>query len=816
MREWGHRWLSPDRLEIPKMLYVLRFLELAFLTVLLTPFLVVLGATLLFFNAVHLATRFTRKPLSFEDAPLSGLASIIVLNWNGKDLLAQGLPSVLEAVRADGRPHEIIVVDNGSNDGSCEFVREEFPSVRLVRLEENLGFAAGNNEGVRAALHDIVILLNNDMVVDPGFLRPLLEGFEPDTFAVSSQIFLQDPSARREETGKTTAAFRRGCVDFGHDPVDGARLQRRYYPAFWAGGGSSAFHRGRYLALGGLSEIYSPAYVEDTDLSYRAWAAGWDVLFTPDSVVHHRHRASSRKRFSPMQLQCLIQRNQFLFFWRNIRGWRLLLAHCAFLPWTCYRLARDHGTGIWRSLFQAAAKFPELQIDRLGPSVRRVRSDRQIFEVFRNPGRHFARRSRRGGTSNSRIHDDDPRPRVLWVTAYLPHLGRHAGAARMHQLLQRISREYRVTLLTFLEYDSETEFLPGVEPYCEQLVAMRRRPPLRWPLFPYEPFDEFRTPEMDAAVRSALTEKDFALIQLEYSQMGCYADKTLGIPAILTKHEVDFAACARRARLERGVFRRVRWFYNYLQVLDREVRLARKADAIVCMTEPDAASFRRFCSDVPVHVINTGVDLDFFRPPDPAASRPRLVFVGAFQHHPNVDAMLYFCGAILPRIRLQVPDVEFVIVGSGPPPSIAALAETPGIEVTGFVEDIRPHMASSSVYVVPLRLGVGIRGKILEAWAMGMPVVATPVACAGLRYEHGRNILVAESDEGFAEQVVTLLRDPELRSRMGTDGRRVVEEQYGWDASASQLLRLYRQYDRLTGRPEPARSRELMNTPAIK
>jgi glycosyltransferase involved in cell wall biosynthesis len=107
-------------------------------------------------------------------------------------------------------------------------------------------------------------------------------------------------------------------------------------------------------------------------------------------------------------------------------------------------------------------------------------------------------------------------------------------------------------------------------------------------------------------------------------------------------------------------------------------------------------------------------------------------------------------------------------------------------------------MASSSVYIVPLRLGVGIRGKVLEAWSMGMAVVATPVACAGLRYRHDRNLIVADSDESFAEQVIALLNDAPKRRRLGTEGRRVVEEFYGWDVAARQLLDLYDRYCGLT------------------
>lgn len=776
------------------MLFYLRTLTLILLTLLITPILALLAAILLFFNLVQLTTRFARHCTPNEAAPHSGLASIIILNWNGKDLLAQGLPSVIEAVRMDGRPHEILVVDNGSNDGSVYFVQTNFPQVRILALPSNLGFAEGNNAGVQAAKHDIVVLLNNDMVVDPGFLKPLLEGFGTKTFAVSSQIFLQNPEIRREETGKTTATFRRGMVDYSHCLLDQKGLSRPYYPAFWAGGGSSAFHRERFLRLGGFQALYSPAYVEDTDLSYQAWKLGWEVLFASASVVYHKHRASSSRRFTSQELQILIQRNQFLFIWKNIRDWRLLLSHCVYLPWNAYRLARDFGPAIWKSLLRAAARIPALEIAGMNVPLRGVRSDAEIFELFAKPGLFFAQRRAAAGMTQATNsgYSSETRPRVLWMTAYIPHVGHHAGAGRMFQLLKRVSRSYRITLLAFLEYDYEREFLHELEELCEKVVAMRRIPPPRWQLFVYEPFDEFNTLHMRAAMGECLEERDFSVIQLEYTQMACYADRVYGIPSLLTKHEVDFAACARRARMESNPLKKMRWFYNYLQVLDREIRLQRRVNAAICMTEPDARELRKFCASVPVHVINTGVDLDYFRPPDQPGKHPQMVFVGAFRHQPNVDAMLYFCQEILPLIRTQVPEAELVIVGSSPPPSILSLADIPGVQVTGFIPDIRPPMASSLVYVVPLRLGVGIRGKILEAWSMGMAVVATSVACAGLQYENGKNILVADSADLFASHVVALLKDTARRQRMGAEGRRIVEAHYGWEASAEKLNVLYK------------------------
>jgi GT2 family glycosyltransferase len=323
------------------MLFRLRAVLLILLTILLLPLLLALGLALLLFNLIYWCPGRSRKPVPTVKTPHSDLASIIVLNWNGKELLAQGLPSILEAVHVDGRPHEILVVDNGSSDGSVEYVEKCFPEVRVLALKENLGFAGGNNAGVRAAQHEIVVLLNNDMVVDPGFLCPLLKGFGPDTFAVASQIHLQDPGKRREETGKTAAVFRRGMIDYSHREVSLPPYPRNQYPVFWAGGGSSAFHREKFLLLGGFRSIYSPAYVEDADLSYQAWKAGWEVLLVPDSIVYHKHRSSTAKRFSPSQLQTLLLRNQFLFIWKNIHSWRLVASHLGFLPWNCYRLARN-------------------------------------------------------------------------------------------------------------------------------------------------------------------------------------------------------------------------------------------------------------------------------------------------------------------------------------------------------------------------------------------------------------------------------------------------------------------------------------------
>jgi GT2 family glycosyltransferase len=228
-----------------------------------------------------------RKPLLADQRCANRSASVVIPNWNGRDLLERYLPSILEAL-AGNPDHEIIVVDNGSTDGSGAMMQERFPSVRVLALDRNLGFGGGSNAGFRAAKNDVVVLLNSDMRVQPDFLAPLLAGFTDEkVFAVSCQIFFSDPEKVREETGLTQGWWENGGLRVRHrdDPA-----VQDFYPCFDGGGGSCAFDRRKFLELGGFHELLRPFYLEDTDLGYLAWKRGWKVLYQPRSVVYHEHR----------------------------------------------------------------------------------------------------------------------------------------------------------------------------------------------------------------------------------------------------------------------------------------------------------------------------------------------------------------------------------------------------------------------------------------------------------------------------------------------------------------------------------------------
>jgi GT2 family glycosyltransferase len=305
---------------------------------LISPLLILLAAVSL--AICDLFRRWARRPpLPTDTRPDTASTAIVIPNWNGRDLLEKYLPSVITAAeRVPGS--EVIVVDNGSADGSAAFVREQFPQVRLVALGKNLGFGGGSNAGFRAATHDVVVLLNSDMRVEPDFLRPLLDGFtDEQVFSVSCQIFFSDPNKVRQETGLTESWWERGSLRVRHRVDPGIS---QLYPCSYGGGGSCAYDRRKFLELGGFDELLAPFYLEDTDLGYLAWKRGWKNFYQPASVVYHEHRGTIGRKFSEAYIQGVLKKNFLLFTWKNVHEWRRLLAGRGFTGtiqplWPCPR-----------------------------------------------------------------------------------------------------------------------------------------------------------------------------------------------------------------------------------------------------------------------------------------------------------------------------------------------------------------------------------------------------------------------------------------------------------------------------------------------
>ena len=239
--------------------------------------------------------------------------SVVIPSRDGRDLLASMLPATLADLTA--HTAEVIVVDNGSTDGTAPFLAKEYPAIRLDSSAQPLSFSAAVNRGIEAAHYSHTVLLNNDMQIKPGFFAALRSAFDrtPELFCATAQIFFP-PGQRREETG---LCFWRKQPDdefpiYCAEPAPGEDGTLVLYGS----GGCSMYDARKLCELGGFDEAYRPAYVEDLDIGYRAWQRGWPTVFCADAQVEHRHRATTSRYFTPDYLDYLVERNYLRFLVR--------------------------------------------------------------------------------------------------------------------------------------------------------------------------------------------------------------------------------------------------------------------------------------------------------------------------------------------------------------------------------------------------------------------------------------------------------------------------------------------------------------------
>jgi glycosyltransferase involved in cell wall biosynthesis len=280
---------------------------------------------------------------------------------------------------------------------------------------------------------------------------------------------------------------------------------------------------------------------------------------------------------------------------------------------------------------------------------------------------------------------------------------------------------------------------------------------------------------LSAGVWQALSERRWPIVAVvESTAAGFLGSLPRPRLAVLVMHDLRALVYERRAAVAGNARERRRWQREARRYRAFEARWCREYDLVVTVSEHDACWVREHYRPRRVITVPLPVDAGYFAAAPAGAQQPgRIVFTGLMNHPPNADAAVFFAREVLPRVRARVPGARFEVVGRHPPPEVLALAAVEGVEVTGAVPDVRPHLAQASVVVVPLRFGSGARQKILEAWCLGRCVVSTPLGAEGLEAEDGRNLLLADGAEALAEQVARALSDAELRERVRSAGRAV-------------------------------------------
>lgn len=400
------------------------------------------------------------------------------------------------------------------------------------------------------------------------------------------------------------------------------------------------------------------------------------------------------------------------------------------------------------------------------------------------------------------------KPQLLVLAQTLPYPPDGGVWIRTYNLLRALSDAFALRLLCF-----ERAIAPGqghTHNQAESVEALRQ----------IGPTDVFPIPQRHSRarfawdhLRSLLTGQTFThflyesapfrrclrevvrrgnvdLVHVDSLDLCAYLPELDGLPVACTHHNVESALLRRRAAAEQS---RLLGAYAALQA-----RLTEKDERYWCprvalnvtVSADDAAALRTLAPEGKYLVVPNGVDVDLLRPGE-ARVGGGLVFVGATSWFPNRDGMEYFCQEILPLVRQKRPELTVTWVGAARADERQRFAERYGIELTGYVPDIRPYAQAAECYIVPLRVGGGSRLKILDAWAMGKTVVSTSVGCEGLATEPDTNVVVADSPATFAQGIDRVLTNATLRAAIGRAARETAERLYSWNVVGQTLVQAY-------------------------
>ena len=399
--------------------------------------------------------------------------------------------------------------------------------------------------------------------------------------------------------------------------------------------------------------------------------------------------------------------------------------------------------------------------------------------------------------------------KILYLSLRFPYPPHSGDRIRTYNILKHLSRRHSISFISFVQSPQEANCMGQLREYCDQIRTIEFSELRAYGncmlYFSFaEPFQVvyWHSQEMQRQVNEMMDKNGFDIIHAQFFRMAQYTMGFADNRKILDSCDSYWLNLSRRARLDRGLsWPLLKVEANRVKIYETEV--ARRFDMVTMVSPLDRDCLLSVNSDIPVSVVPMGVDLEYYQPSHSRVAEceekegnreeygPNLLFTGTIRYFPNSDAVLYFYNEIFPLIKDAVPNAKFYVVGNYPPRKISKLMSNGDVVVTGHVEDVRPYFAKSAVFVCPLRSGSGMQAKILEAMAMCVPVVTTSIGSEALEATEGRDIIVADNARKFAQEVVRLLRNKELRQSVAQNARNLVEEKYGWSSVVKRFDMIY-------------------------
>jgi len=391
--------------------------------------------------------------------------------------------------------------------------------------------------------------------------------------------------------------------------------------------------------------------------------------------------------------------------------------------------------------------------------------------------------------------------KILFACKEFPHAKIIGGPIIIYNRLKYLSKHYTVSLAAFINEDAK-KFIPTVEPFCHdlKLVPLPKRRSfvkIAWDFFfsivpPY--FLRVHGSEEMARTIGEMVQKDkYDFVIAEYSVMGqfLYGNPFLpDVKRIISVHECYYLARLKEFRLHKIGWKKLKELFHLKGLKSYEFDMYRNADKILTLTPQGKEELSAIDPELKIDVVPHGVDVEKFSFPISESEKKNIVFVGNYLHFPNADAVMFFYREFWSILKSKLPNIRFEIVGQAPPQEIQDMARNENIIVTGKVDEVVPYLHNARVFICPVRLGGGFRGKILEAMSAGCPVVSTPLGAEGIPAIDRENIILAEKPDDFVQGIYDLFTDDSLYHKIRKNARDLIENKYAWKKGVEILAKV--------------------------
>lgn len=366
--------------------------------------------------------------------------------------------------------------------------------------------------------------------------------------------------------------------------------------------------------------------------------------------------------------------------------------------------------------------------------------------------------------------------------------------------IKHLSKRHQIFLLSIIQ-EGQQKYVPFLNDYCVSVETVLKdisfsKKGLFLNLFSPIPYNmvRYHSKEMEEKLKEIISKHQFDLMQIEHLHMAQYAKFAGRIPVILRQHNVESVMMERYYRFASNLLERIYAYFQWRKFLRYEKKMCLTFDLVITLSKVDEGYIKILSPQINTEVVSCGVDFEYFNSPFLPREKDKIIYVGGLYFRPAFEAISYFLTNIWPRIKENSPGVKFYILGNCPTEKYKKIKNIPDVIFLDPLEDVRPHMATSTLLVVPYRIASGVRLKILESMAMKLPIVSTSIGCEGIDVTNGEHILIADSPERFVEKVITLLKNDNLRTDLAEKARSLVLDKYTWEGAAQQLDQIYVKY----------------------